>query len=146
MLDDIVVPAIGLLFTNDATSMYTEILTEEAINVISAYIRENRDGKLWDTLVDALGIVFRNNIFKFLDTTWHQVSVTEMGISPAPWATLFYVMHKKVMVPLWDQYISFYKRFIDDVLGIWLRDPNPELNEEMWAAFQADMNQWYGLK
>jgi hypothetical protein len=118
MLDDIVVPAIGLLFTNDAMSMYTEILTEEAINEISAYIRENRDGKLWDTLVDALGIVFRNNIFKFLDTTWHQVSVTEMGISPAPWATLFYVMHKKVMVPLWDQNISFYKRFIDDVLGI----------------------------
>jgi hypothetical protein len=39
MLDDIIVPANGLLFTSDATSMYTEILTEPAIQVISEYIR-----------------------------------------------------------------------------------------------------------
>jgi hypothetical protein len=147
MLDDIEVPANGFLFTSDATSMYTEIRTEEAINVISAYIRENRKGKIWDALIDALGIVFRNNLFKFGDTTWRQISGTGMGISPAPpWATLFYAMHEKAMVPRWAQYIFFYKRFIDDVLGIWLRDPNPEVNEEMWAAFQADMNQWHGLE
>jgi hypothetical protein len=70
-----------------------------------------------------------------------------MGISPAPpWATLFYALHENKMVPRWSKYVSFYKRFIDDVLGIWLCDPDPAINEEMWAAFQADMNQWYGLE
>jgi hypothetical protein len=148
MLDDIIVPANGLLFTSDATSMYTEILTEPAIQVISEYIRATcGDDKIWQALIDALKIVFRNNIFKLGDTTWRQTSGTGMGISPAPpWATLFYALHEKDMVPRWQKYVSFYKRFIDDVFGIWLSDPDPTVNLEMWNAFQSDMNAWYGLE
>ena len=147
LLDDITVPANGLLFTSDATSMYTEIKTEPALEEITNYIRARRKGKIWDALIEALGIVFRNNIFRFGDTTWRQISGTGMGISPAPpWATLFYALHEAELVPKWAKYVSFYKRFIDDVIGIWLSDPDPNLNEAMWSAFKADMNKWYGLE
>jgi hypothetical protein len=148
LLDDILVPANGLLFTSDTTSMYTEILTEPAITAISAYIRDTRgDTGVWKALIDALGIVFQNNLLKFGDTTWRQISGTGMGVSPAPpWATLFYDLHEEKMVPQWSNYIFFYRRFIDDVLGIWLTDPDPTTNEAMWTAFQADMNKWHGLE
>jgi hypothetical protein len=91
MLDDITVPANRLLFTSDATSMYTKKITEPAIAAISAYIHDTRgDTEVWKALINALGIVFRNNLFKFSDTTWRQISGTGMGISPAPHGTYWW--------------------------------------------------------
>jgi hypothetical protein len=85
MLDDIIVPANGLLFTSDATSMYTEILTEPAIQVISEYIRATcGDGKIWEALIEALEIVFCNNIFKLGVATWHQITFLEICIPKKP--------------------------------------------------------------
>ncbi len=94
-------------------------LTEPAIATISAYIHDTRgDTEVWKALINALGIVFPNNLFKFSDTTWRQISGTGMGISPAPHGTLV------------DK-VSFYRRFIDDVFGIWLSDPDPATNEAL---------------
>eukprot|EP00956_Cyclotella_meneghiniana_P042331 scaffold248422_cov56-Cyclotella_meneghiniana.AAC.3 len=59
-----------------------------------------------------------------------------MGTPPAPaWATIFYALHEKDMVPRWSSNIMFYKRFIDDVIGVWLTDPDPEKDRELWNAF-----------
>eukprot|EP00804_Cyclotella_cryptica_P010741 CCRYP_005523-RA/>CCRYP_005523-RA protein AED:0.45 eAED:0.45 QI:0/-1/0/1/-1/0/1/0/55 len=53
-----------------------------------------------------------------------------MGISPAPpWATIFYGIFEEHILKTWKQYLFLFKRFIDDILGIWLRDPSPEVNE-----------------
>ena len=55
---------------------------------------------------------------------WCLISGTAMGTPPAPaWATIFYALHENKMVPRWSQNLMFYKRFIDDVIGIWLTDP-----------------------
>ena len=50
------------------------------------------------------------------------------------------------MVPKWARYVSFYKCFIDDVIGVWLCDPCPVKNDEMWQAFKQDMQSWHGLE
>ena len=40
----------------------------------------------------------------------------------------------------------FYKRFIDDVIGIWLTDPDPVKDQELWNAFCKDMDSWHDMK
>eukprot|EP00956_Cyclotella_meneghiniana_P003777 scaffold4568_cov74-Cyclotella_meneghiniana.AAC.20 len=41
-----------------------------------------------------------------------------MGTPPAPpYATIFYALYKKELVPCWRKHLFFYKRFIDDVIG-----------------------------
>ena len=70
-----------------------------------------------------------------------------MGTPPAPpWATVCYALKEMGLLPEWSTYLRFYKRFIDDVIGVWLVDPNPVTNERMLTEFKRDMNSWFGLK
>ena len=79
-----------ILFTSDATLVYTNIKTDPALAVISAYLQdlatqENFPHYNAEAQITELEIVFRNNIFRFGDTNWWQISGTGMGIySPAP--------------------------------------------------------------
>ena len=69
-----------------------------------------------------------------------------MGISPAPpWATIFFGLYENVLLPKWAERVSFYKRFIDDVLGVWLCHPCPSQDRLLWNDFCNDMQQWHGL-
>ena len=43
------------------------------------------------------------------------------------------------------KHIIFYKRFIDDVFGIWLPHPNPQTNARLWEEFKDSMNTFPGL-
>ena len=130
--------------------MYTNIRTEPALKCIAEYIREvarEFNHLHCDALIDALHIVFRNNLFKLGDTFWCQTSGTAMGTPPAPaWATIFYALHEQNLVPRWCIRIPFYKRFIDDVIGTWLVNSDHRLNARLWKEFSADMNGWHGLK
>jgi hypothetical protein len=60
------------LFTADAVSMYKNIPTAKALTFISNHIRETAH-EIQDipaeALVEALGIVMQNNVFKFGDVT-----------------------------------------------------------------------------
>eukprot|EP00956_Cyclotella_meneghiniana_P015682 scaffold24249_cov44-Cyclotella_meneghiniana.AAC.2 len=100
-----------------------------------------------EALIEAMSIVFRNNLFKFGDTYWLQKSGTAMGTPPAPpYATIFYALHENEMLPRWSQQVPFYKRFIDDVFGIWLTHPDPVQDKLLWKEFCADMDKWHGLR
>jgi hypothetical protein len=152
LLDEMEVPPNALLFTSDATAMYTNIRTEPALEKISEYLRENAKAfkhSTFDTeaLIAALHLVFENNLFKLGDTFWKQILGTAMGTPPAPpWATIFFALKEMGLLPKWSTFLHFYKRFIDDVLGVWLVHPDPEYNKKMWLEFQADMNSWFGLE
>lgn len=150
LLDNLILPPNARLFTADAVSMYTNIKTKEALSAIGDFIMENRDEFPHldpDAVREALHLVFENNIFALGDTYWRQTSGTAMGTPPAPaWATIFYALHEKDMVPRWSSNISLYKRFIDDVIGIWLTDPDPEKDRELWNAFCEDMDSWHDMK
>eukprot|EP00804_Cyclotella_cryptica_P002055 CCRYP_017845-RB/>CCRYP_017845-RB protein AED:0.40 eAED:0.40 QI:0/-1/0/1/-1/0/1/0/129 len=68
--------------------MYTNIRTKPAIAHISAYLRDKASQTFThydpEALIEAIHIVFENNIIAFGDTYWQQISGTGMGISPAP--------------------------------------------------------------
>ena len=137
-------PSNALLFTSDATSMYTNIKTTPALECISNYLREIKDQfhhLHCEALIEALHIVFRNNMIKLGDTYWRQISGTVVGTPPTPpWATIFYGLHEQKLIPRWINNVTFYKCFIDDVIGIWLVDPDPATNKRLWKEFCDDMN------
>jgi hypothetical protein len=151
-LDDMEVPPNALLFTSDATAMYTNIKTEPALIKISEYLRENAkqfNHNKFDTeaLIAALHLVFENNLFKLGDTFWKQILGTAMGTPPAPpWATIFFALKEMGLLQKWSTFLHFYKQFIDDVLGVWLVHPDPEFDKKMWLEIQEDMNSWFGLE
>jgi hypothetical protein len=130
--------------------MYTNIQTDPALECMGTYLRENQhrfEHYDAEVLIEALHLVFKNNFFKFSDTYWHQQSGTAMGTPPAPpWATCTYGLHEEHMIPRWQDCVSFYKRFIDDVIGVWQCNPCPSTNARLWKEFQADMNGWHGLE
>jgi hypothetical protein len=69
-----------------------------------------------------------------------------MGISPAPpWETIFFALHKRTIIPQWENNLLFYRRFIDDIFGIWIMEDCPIRNKELWTTFQTQMQQWHGL-
>ena len=84
-----------------------------------------------------------NNIFSFGDMTFKQNFGTAMGTPPAPpYATIYYGLHESKFLPQYQNHVMFYKRSIDDVLGIWLPHPNPKTNSQLWDEFTASMNNY----
>ena len=150
LLDELSLPPNALLFTSDATSMYTNIKTTPALECISDFLRavqQDYNHLHCEALIEALHIVFRNNLFKFGDTFWRQISGTAMGTPPAPaWATIFFAIYEMKLVPRWQTHLLFYKRFIDDVFGVWLTHPDPIVNKRLWTDFCTAMNGWHGLE
>ena len=146
LIEDMFVPNNSELFSCDAKSMYTNIPTDPALEVISSFLRAKYPF-IAEPLISALTIVMKNNIIQFGDTYWKQISGTAMGISPAPpWAILFFALHEKVFTVKWKEQLPFWRRFIDDGLGLWLRHPDPTTNNTLWNEFKHDVNDYHGLE
>ena len=149
-LDELILPPNAMIFTCDATAMYTNIKTEDALREISKYLREIEDTIKHvdvEVLIEALELVFKSNYFKLGDTFWHQTSGTAMGTPPAPaWATIFFALYEEILIPKWSSTIPFYLRFIDDGIGIWLMDEDPEVAQAQFKQFQQEMDNWFGLQ
>ena len=135
------------LFTADAISMYTNVLTNTAIMLIVKHIRTSEvRPQQNEALIAALKLVMLNNIFSFRDMTFEQMNGTAMGTPPAPsYATIYYGLHESKFLLQYQNHVVFYKCFIDDVLGIWLPHPNPKINSQLWEEFTASMNYYPGL-
>lgn len=130
-------PPNALLFTADATSMYTNIPTVRALRLIGEYLTRKQFAGIPVTCVmKALKIVMKNNVFKFGDTYWLQKTGTAMGTPPAPpWAILYYAVFEDVFLPEFSDSLLLYRRFIDDVFGIFLVDPSqPDRFQELINA------------
>ena len=150
-LNTINVPPGARLFTCDAESMYTNIDTEAALTVISAFMIDPETIKEYThynaaTLIAALEIVMRNNILRFGDKYAKQLSGTAMGKPCAPcWAILFQGLDENKLVPTYIIYLKLYLRFIDDVLGLWVPVGTTAEDDEAWASFKARVNNNHGL-
>ena len=143
-------PEEAKLFTADAKSMYTNIPTDKAMEKIEWYL--NKNNRKWpqipiDALVKALDIIMRNNVFQFGDTFWKQNEGTAMGTPPAPpYATTYYGIHEEDFLQTWKPNLITYKRFLDDVFGIWI-PTNPFTKNEDWQLFKQTMNnESFGLE
>ena len=42
--------------------------------------------------------------------------------------------------------LCLYKRFIDDIIGIWIPHENEDIDSNTWLQFQADINNYHGLE
>jgi hypothetical protein len=136
-------------FTADATSMYTNIDTDHALEKISAFLRYSplAAAVSAEPLISALEIIMRRNYFKFGDTYWLQTTGTAMGTPPGcVYATLYFGIWELEIVPFFQANLPFYRRYIDDVFGIWKHHPDPIIDQQTWMAFQASMDSYGKLE
>ena len=70
-----------------------------------------------------------------------------MGEPPAPpWSKIFFVIHKEIVHARFGNKLQLYRRFIDDVLGIWLVITNRVEDFRQWTFFVELMQDYYGLE
>lgn len=131
------------LFTCDANAMYNNIDTDHAIEVITWWLRDLDDRNLLppffplDAVLEAMVIIMKNNIFEFGDCYFLQLLGTAMGTSAAVmWATLYFAYHEvRNLIPKHGHNLFYFKRFIDDMFGIWTGNANTD-----WLSFCNDVN------
>ena len=143
-------PPNARLFSADAVSMYTNIPTHTALNLIGKHItqyqRSSNGAYPVDAIRDALRLVMTMNIFTFGDLTLKQLNGTAMGTPPAPpYATIYYGIHEEKFLKKYSHRVIYYRRFIDDVIGIWSPNPNTQTDDIEWNSFQDTMNTFPGL-
>ena len=141
-------------FTMDATSMYTNIDTKHALDEIEQFLRHTNplicvvENISVDAIIAAMKIIMYHNVFKFGNTCWVQLTGTAMGTPPAPmYATLYFAIHEYNVIP--DTVcLPFYRRYIDDGIGIW--DPpitfDDSTIEAHWQQFVSDINHFGKLQ
>jgi len=134
-------PPNARVFTADARAMYTNIPTAPCLESIGEYLQENYaqfSHVDHDTLISALSIVMNNNIFRFGDTYWVQDNRAAMGAPPCPsWAMMYFAPFEDDSCDVFSNHILYYKRYIDDVFGIWLNQPG---DDQAWQLFKNHMN------
>jgi hypothetical protein len=147
-LTAMVLPPNATIFTADAVSMYTNIHTETALQAICTYLHRNEDMVTEllhipvNALMEALRLIMTNNIFRFGDTHWLQLSGTAMGTPPAPpYATLFFAIYEDIILAEFAENLVLYRRFIDDVFGVWIQTPGDDIQ---FRSFTTRMND-FGL-
>eukprot|EP00957_Ditylum_brightwellii_P084513 6426277-Ditylum_brightwellii.AAC.1 len=64
-----------------------------------------------------------------------------MGTLPAvAWATLFFAIKEEQLYPFFQDYLSKYTRYIDNIFGIWIGSLHK------WEEFKACINNYHGLE
>jgi hypothetical protein len=131
--------------------MYTNINTTHGINTIEKWLQLHKS-ELPENfppiyiLVKVLEEVMTNNVFRFDDTYWHQISGTAMGTSVAcAYATIYYsYWEETTLLPNYRKHIYFYRRFIDDIFLVWREKPSH--SNTQWEKFKTDMDAFGDLK
>lgn len=104
-------------FTSDVVSMYTNI---DAGPMLEQFRKKLPMNALISRLLDCLEFIMENNYFRFGKTLFRQKKGTAMGTAVAVFAASYYLACCEMEVlPRYKKHIVLYKRFIDDVFGIW---------------------------
>ena len=94
-----------------------------------------------------LCLIMKNNIMQFGDTYWKQLTGTAMGTPPAcAYATLYYAYHEYEILNDYSDCLLYYKRYIDDIFGIWCPPPNCPDPQRKWNAFKRAINNYGKLQ
>jgi hypothetical protein len=112
-----VLPPNARLFTCDANSMYNNIDTEHAIEVITWWLNDlNSNHRLssnfpLEAILEAMKWIMRNNIFEFGDLYFLQLIGTAMGTSAAVmWATLYFAYREvHTLIPKYGHLLPYFK-------------------------------------
>ena len=141
-------PPSAKLFTADASSMYTNIEFDHAIDALTYWFKglatyEKLPADFpTEAVLEALEIVMKKNLFEWGNMYFLQKKGTAMGTSSAClWATIYYAIHEiDTLLPVWAEQLKLLKRFIDDMFGVWIPDPDsPHTPTEQWEEFKLDL-------
>ena len=89
----------------------------------------------------------KNNVFQFGDTFWLQLRGTAMGTPPVPtYANLVFAIHENTVVPRFPNRLVLYRRYIDDIFGIWHHHPDATSDHDEWRKFKEGIGSYEGLK
>jgi hypothetical protein len=153
-LRDLILQPGTKLATADAQSMYTNIDTRHALLVISNYLHSDEFTQQQQqyslninasALMDGLNLVMNNSIMKFNNSYFQQLTGTAMGTPPAPpYATLYFYLHEKEVLPRYNQYLEYYNRYIDDAILLWKTHlPGADT---AWTQLQTDFDAFGKLR
>jgi hypothetical protein len=137
------------LFSVDAVGMYSNIDTDHGVTVLTQWLTDYRNElppfMPVDFIIESLTEIMKNNIFQFGDTYWRQKRGCAMGTSSAVNYACLYVglLEVKRLLPRYSTQLLFFKRFIDDGIGVWLDTPDDPL---AWKRFFRALNNWGTLK
>jgi hypothetical protein len=137
------------LFSVDAVGMYSNIDTDHGVNVLTRWLTEYRNElpprMPVDFILESLTQIMKNNIFQFGDTFWRQKRGCAMGTSSAVNYACLYVglLEVRRLLPRYKTQLLFFKRFIDDGIGVWLDTPGEPY---AWRSFLRALNNWGSLK
>jgi hypothetical protein len=147
-MESLDLPPGSLLFSADATSMYTNIQTGPACDAIEEYLYSKWSHLNVAAIISALRLIMNNNTFQFGDTFWKQLVGTAMGAPPAPpYATIFFgIFEDGTILDEFADILLFYRRFIDDVIGIFRSTGNHLRDRHRWNSLRHRMNQYHGLE
>lgn len=106
------------LITFDVESLYTNIPINQALQYISLMIKN--DSWMLD-IIEGLKIILTKNYFEFGDLNWLQLNGTAMGTAVAPAFASLYLAYveEHILIPKFESFLVYYKRFIDDGFIIW---------------------------
>jgi hypothetical protein len=96
-------------------------------------------------ILESLAEIMKNNIFQFGDTFWRQKRGCAMGTSSAVNYACLYVglLEVRRLLPRFKNQLLFFKRFIDDGIGVWL---DTKEDPHAWQHFFRSLNNWGTLK
>lgn len=116
-------PANCIIFSLDVVSLYTNIPTDFGISLIEEFLNEKRDPNLKPSnsmLVKLLEFVLTLNDFEFNGDYYLQLFGTAIGTKVAPsYANLVMSIFEEKYVYTYKQQPLLWKRFIDDIFGLW---------------------------
>ena len=138
------------LFSIDAISMNGNIDSIHGLQVINNFFERFKDqlpeGFPTEFIESSLEIIMKQNIFQFGDTFWLQLMGCAMGTSAAVNYSYVYVglLELQILLVDYQEFLLFYKRFIDDGLGVW--DVSLPNSKNKFEKFMAALNNWGKLK
>ena len=117
-------PAGAILFTMDVVGLYNNIPHKDGLQACSTMLdRRHTQSPPTSDIIDLANLVLTLNAFKHNNDFYLQVHGTAMGTRMAPsFANIFMGCLEETFLSTAPEgnAPAFYKRFIDDVFGIWL--------------------------
>lgn len=132
------VPSNAILFTMDASSLYTNIHIDLLRSATKQFIEkipgsQENPARAIDAMID---FICSNNYFEYFNHIFHQTDGIAMGTNCAVHLANIYCLELFDYRFKTNKNILFFRRFIDDIFGIWLGSHDDLL------SFVNEANTW----
>ena len=120
--------------------MYPNINVADSSNNIKQWITEEAPSEIDcppDFILQSLELCMKENIFYFGDLLFRQIEGTAIGTKCAVVLVNLYVglLERKHILIKYKNQLHFFKRFIDDIIGVWRYNNHITIQE-----FLTEMN------